>query len=470
MFKTISKITIIILSLCFLFLSGCAGETKYSVSGGPEASATVGSNGGMVIQKGNFLYYINGTSSTSADNTFGSPVKGSIVRMDITTKEKVIVVPKVVLSSYNKGGFYIFGSKIYYTSPSIEKDKNGNRLSSYLDYFSANLDGSGTKKILTLTSNSFAYKFFEKDNVVYLLYTDTNNSQVNLVNTQSGAKAILLEKYTNTPVFADDGYIYYTKAVYKDEEKQEETYTYNSLYRISYSGGTAEEIKYSDNTTTITQQKYGVTLSDVKLFGSDTVLYYTKKSATDIPEPILIPEGLYCYKLGDAADEMLLASSSNKYDLTNRVYITSKIFVGTYTPASSDQQQSEPATLYYADISAGAANAVFKPVMENPVKILTIENDYIYYIKTVESKNLLYKIFIGEDFAYNPQGEEVLKDVSFTTSGLEAEIINGIIYFVRPDGDYPNYLYSYAYTVEDAQPELISIIADADKQPEETAE
>jgi hypothetical protein len=466
MFKTLAKIALFIIALSFLIFSGCAAETKFKVSGGPDAADAVTSNGGMVVQKGDYIYYINGLSTTSSNNKFGEPVKGSIVRMNLNNpEEKVIVVPKVVLSSYNKGGFYIFGNKIYYTSPSNEKDKNGNILSSYLDFFSVNLDGSGTKKILYTVSNSFAYKFFERDNTVYLIYADTNATAVYLVNTSTGNKTKVIEKYTGTPIFAEDENIYYTRAVYKDEVKKDSTYTYNRLFRISFMGGAEEEIKYS-NGDTITQNKFSVTLSEVKVFGTDTVLYYTKKSATDIPDPVIIPQGQYCFKLGGAADFELFATSS-EFILSNIVYLSEKTLLASYTPSGAST-----ANLYWFDCSGGAANYVSKILMLNPAKILAVEGDYIYYLKSVDSKNVLYKKqFKGEGFEEGLiEGTELLKDVSFTTSGLSPEIIsynqNDYIYFVRADGDYINYIYRFNMTAG-TEAENISIIAEEDKVSEE---
>ena len=454
MLKTITKIALVILTFSLL-LSGCSADKNFKVSDGPLPTDTVSSNGGMVVQKGNFVYFINGISSTNAKNAFGEPVKGSVVRMDLTTKDTVIVVPKVVLSSYTKGGIYIFGNKIYYTSPSVEKDKNGNRLSSYLDYFSANLDGSGTKKILTTISNSFAYKFFEKDNVVYLIYIDTTKGTIYLVNTENSSRTVVLDNYTGTPILADDGNIYFTKAVYKDENK-DETFTYNRLFKISYTGGQAEEIKLADNETTITQDKFTVTLREVKIFGNDTVLYYTKRSATDIPDPITVPQALFCYKIGAASDFLLLANAPGSFDFTNIIYLSEKTFIGAYGP---EGQQS---SLYYVDCED------YNPVrlMPNPSKILKIDGDYIYYLKDVNAQSVLYKKMFNvadANFEIDREGEEVLADISFTISGLDPEIIGDYIYFVRADGDYINYMYRFNLNDSEAEAELISIIAEEDK-------
>lgn len=452
MFKTFTKITLFLLSLSFMLLSGCSGDSNYRVEGGPLPTAVVTSNGGLVVKKGDFIYFINGISTTSADNTFGKAVKGSIMRMDINNPtDKVIVVPKVVLSSYEDGGFYIFGNKIYYTSPSLEKDKNANILTNYLDYFSVNLDGSGTKKIMTTISNSNPYKFFEKDGNVYVIYIDSSAGKIILVNADNGNKTTILENYTNTPILAQDGYVYYNEAIYKDEEKKTETFTYNRLKRMDFLGGNISEIKLSDDKT-ITQDKFTVTLTEVKIFDNKTVLFYTKKSATDILDPIIYPEAVsFSFALGEATDELLVASSGETFDFTNRFYNSATSFFGVYS-----------SNLYYVKANDGVLDSVL--LMPNPAKILFINNDFIYYLKTVDSNNILYKKqFKGAGAEQNSEGTEVLKDVSFATSGLKAELIDAVdLYFIRTDGDYLNYLYKFNIETG-TEAELVSKIAKEDE-------
>ena len=62
------------------------------------------------------------------------------------------------------------------------------------------------------------------------------------VDAQNGTRRVILEDYTGTPILGDDNYVYYTKAVYKDEDLKT-TYTYNLFKRISFIGGEEEDIK-----------------------------------------------------------------------------------------------------------------------------------------------------------------------------------------------------------------------------------
>ena len=82
--KTITKIICVAtaaISAAGLALSaGCGNFTSDGVS--PDTSAqTVESNGGFAVQTGDYVYFINGSPSNTADNTFGTPLKGSVQRI-----------------------------------------------------------------------------------------------------------------------------------------------------------------------------------------------------------------------------------------------------------------------------------------------------------------------------------------------------------------------------------------------------
>lgn len=453
MSRTLTKAALALLALLFL-LSACAKD--YRVEGGPPADAEVRSNGGMVVQKGDYIYFINGLSSISAPNDYGTPVKGSIVRMNLNDpSDKVIVVPKVVLSSYKNGGFYIFGDKIYYTSPSMEKDKDGNRLTTYLDFFCVNLDGSGNRKIFHTTSNSYAYKFFEHDGKIYVIYVDSGAGKVYNVDAQSGSRRVILDSYTGTPILGDDNYVYYTKAVYKDEDLKT-TYTYNRFMRISFMGGQEEDIKFAGGGT-IAADRYSVTLSDVKVFDGTTTVFYTKKSATDISQPIDLPEAhLFSFTLGDASDRKILASSSaNSFDYTDRYYLSPTSFLGIYNSNIWYVQAT-----YNDDLQDPSLDAV--ELMPRPSQILDVDGDYFYYLDS--DNNLFKKKFKGESVAELAPGDEVFKEIKFDTSRLMPEFIGGYVYFFSSGGDYSGYTYRYKLDGSEEEAQLISIIADEDKK------
>ena len=63
-------------------LGGCAGYNPAALPG--DISGEVTSNGGFVVEKGNYVYFINGSEQSDADNTYGDVVKGALYRIGKT--------------------------------------------------------------------------------------------------------------------------------------------------------------------------------------------------------------------------------------------------------------------------------------------------------------------------------------------------------------------------------------------------
>ena len=183
--KLLAVIALVVASL-FVF-TACGGEDyKFdALENNPSASAAVYSNGGSYVQKGEYSYFINGAEDGSDKNVFGDYHKGRIVRVktsDLTKQDRVVetVVPKIIYAEEaNSSGLYIFGDKIYYTTPNSGKDTQGNVQITKLDFMMANIDGTGTKIIATIDDNTKAFRFVENNDKVYLLYVGTADVEIN---------------------------------------------------------------------------------------------------------------------------------------------------------------------------------------------------------------------------------------------------------------------------------------------------
>ena len=56
--------------------AACGGDYSSEPLTPDTSTESVASNGGFVVETGDYVYFINGVESYSADNTYGSPVKG----------------------------------------------------------------------------------------------------------------------------------------------------------------------------------------------------------------------------------------------------------------------------------------------------------------------------------------------------------------------------------------------------------
>lgn len=234
--------------------SACSGTYKADKLSG-DTSGEISSNGGFVAQKGNYVYFINGRENNTADNTYGTPVKGAIMRISTTDlaarnySSVDTVVPQIAYSGSHNSGLYIYGDKIYYATPSTEKNSDGKVQNSYITFKSTNLDGTGTMKdyYVQYSDNTIEYRYvLGSDNVVYLIYVaksedyyDNGSSYTNIhsVNTATGKNTLLAYNVDNVMFDSDDltnSRVYYTMNVtdYKTQNPTAST-TYNQVWTVS---------------------------------------------------------------------------------------------------------------------------------------------------------------------------------------------------------------------------------------------
>ena len=303
--KLLAVIALVVASL-FVF-TACGGEDyKFdALENNPSASALVSSNGGSYVQKGEYSYFINGAEDGTDKNTFGTYHKGSIVRVktsDLTKKERVVetVVPKIIYAEEaNSSGFYIYGDKIYYTTPNSGKDTQGNVQMTKLDFMMANINGTGTKIIATVDDNTQAFRFIQNNDKVYLLYVGTADVEINEQKTSTTAiyevncdtkeqklvddnvETVVFDKYENSNSVA------YTKKVVTEgiDGKQVVETECNNLYKYTAGAseskliaeaGSAEELQYVKHTP--------VSLTDEVVYFNST--YKGKKSGNEFNKAV----------------------------------------------------------------------------------------------------------------------------------------------------------------------------------------
>ena len=231
----ISKKIMVVLALSLVFVmifAGCSSTKQDAVLGG-DASATVTGNGGLVVRQGDYVYYINGLTAVGdikedADNTFGNVVKGAIMRGKIDKNGAItdtkVLVPLMCLSSNKNGGINVFGNWVYYTTPSIQKDKNEVMQTSYLEFMRTSLDGTKTENIATVDGNGLQYKFspysliyFAAGKITRIPYSDSKIEKAEVV-AEKVSSVILPQNETYVPGKASvDDVIFYTKAAKDDE-------------------------------------------------------------------------------------------------------------------------------------------------------------------------------------------------------------------------------------------------------------
>lgn len=313
---------ILALTLIIAFaLSGCS-YPALTFEGTPDLSYAVVSNGGSVVQVGEYVYFINGIATeddTDTDsNAWGNVVKGALYRaklvngeaktitkdidpykgyygdyktyaatensitetysgfemaepmLDYTEEEEIytvgvtrIIPKKITNGGYDKGGIFVFGNWIYYSSPNSQKDRQGALLNTQTDFFRTKHDGSGTQKLYTTenTKDSIKYGYYYYNDCTYLVVLDGTNliSIAANDNKVSGAKTIVEDvtgvEFGTKPVWtkntSDDqteDFVYFTRAVTKDDADPNG----NVLERIRPDGAENTRIILSNTGSTVT--------------------------------------------------------------------------------------------------------------------------------------------------------------------------------------------------------------------------
>ena len=133
-------------------LASCAGSDFTPPAQADTTSDKVTSNGGFLVETGEYVYFINGAAEASADNTYGKVQKGALYRIAKSAlKAKSYgaaecVVPSLFVAQNYDGGVFIYDNYVYFASPTNEKEKDGTVSTSWLSFKKVKLDGTSSKK------------------------------------------------------------------------------------------------------------------------------------------------------------------------------------------------------------------------------------------------------------------------------------------------------------------------------------
>ncbi|MEG1923696.1 MAG: hypothetical protein RR054_05160 [Clostridia bacterium] len=277
---TKKTILIILTVLALVLVCACTGENYNSFKPltMPTGSAVV-NNGGLVVRIGEYTYFVNGVVAATGDNTYNKVTEGAICRIktDDIMKEKPlveIVVPKICYQGeVSSTGLFVKKDRIYFTTPSVEKNNNGEIKNSELQVMSAKFDGSGVEVYLSIPVNTIAVYLMDSGEGVYCVYL--NGDKVMGAQLQKNAKATELAKDI-TAIKIDGKDVYMTQKIkYKNAQDEDMDETYNKLLKFSIGGKVVELLDGSKAVANVPDIMYAlVTAADGKI-------YYTATGAVE---------------------------------------------------------------------------------------------------------------------------------------------------------------------------------------------
>lgn len=355
--KLLTLVVTVLLASVFT-LAACASSSD-GLATNPATTDLVTSNGGVVVQKGDYIYFANGYDDVSTynagDNDWGDISYGAIFRTKLDENGNVtydddgfltdieLVVPKLV--GYEGSSFYIYGDYIYYSTFNNNKDRYGNSLTTLTDYFRVDIDGTNNEKLYTSQTENLTnenWTIYSLDSTQYLVVLDgedlirikASGSIEQPVTIAEGVSSVAFydnTRYENNTRAVVDGfnnYVYYTRAV-QDSDNVASTISGNYLARVKVNS-TTEEIVYSAGSYTY----------EVKELANNSI-YYTKSesnsSLTDLWFRSEIGEFNQSVQLTYASyDEVIVLQSDTSY-IDNYVlaYGDSNLYLlqGANTPA-----------------------------------------------------------------------------------------------------------------------------------------
>lgn len=239
--KGCGKISMILLSavMSLSALSFTACDSSFTPLNG-DYSGEVSSNGGFVVEKGNYYYFINGVDTYTSDNTYGKVVKSALMRIsksDLSEGKNVAqtVIPSLMVAADHTSGIFVYGDRVYYATPNNVKNMQSEIENEYLDFKSAKLDGSDVRDYFRVSDNATVYRYVEKNDTVYLVYAE--NSDLHSYNTATKTDTLLVkgtESYLLSSSDKTDADIYYTMTVIDGDDKDSPNkLKYTQVYRVS---------------------------------------------------------------------------------------------------------------------------------------------------------------------------------------------------------------------------------------------
>ncbi|MBR2955785.1 MAG: hypothetical protein IKC54_01150 [Clostridia bacterium] len=460
---------IAIVALVAVLASVLVGCNKYEWTsiGGGNPNATVESNGGYYVKQGDYVYFINGyDTAETVDNTWGTPVKNSIVRAklnaDGTYSDAVVVVPKQVYNKDAKGGFAIFGEWIYYATPNNDKDKSGVASTTHTDFMRTKIDGSVTQLLATINSRTSQY-FFTPTRI---LFKEASSSVVNFIDFSAvdGSKSMdngkgvaygtFLENVETILWDYNSEYIYFTETVTGDM-----SYEFCNTLNAIKCDGTDKKV-LADKFTYLTEAEkenyvdyfptkvFSYTLVDMVVENGGVALYYNKSNYVGSQEE---SRGLFVNKVVFGGD---FNTATEKHLSKNNAL--SSVYALGYEAGALVSTSANKTYL----VTSAEAETTANIIIGRAVTIQHVANGTVYYTDANGGK--LYSI---STTAY--ENEKVVLEAGIVTDWLSIEFVDGNVFFF--DSKEYNYLHKANLANAD-DVTMLGFMNDADKTAKEEAD
>ena len=399
---------------CVLVLGTLTGCNSIKLKENPATNAPITSNGGLVTQKGDYLYYSNGYVSTDSlengDNEYNEVKYSAIYRIktsngafeyDVTVNEDEeevktlknveLLIPKVV--SCENGDFFIFGDYIYYASPTTEKDKTGDSRFDLITFFCCKIDGTKTKKLHAVDTygDKATFNMIKVENTVYLQIFDGEKiTIVSIVDNKVKDTKVVSEGSTITNVVFPKEEVYNADNNTIEEEKTYVYYTREVLESEDYSSCNVlcrASVKTSQEEKLIADSEHVINLKGY----NNGHLYYTVTDKNYHKETYIV----YATNLADIKSGVKTSDQISYIDTENIFVIESENVVGVIAVTEANK-------MHVVIKGTMEANVIY----EEKLTVLDVKGDYVYGYN--ESNQIVMINFLTEESRVLTSTEDTL--------------------------------------------------------------
>lgn len=411
----------ICLCLCVVSLTFTACGKKSKIEA-PDADAVVSSNGGIIVQKGDFIYYANGYNSV--DNVKKSDLNkkyklgGLYVTKTDATRDEFGSLNynnrlSSKLSSFEATDLHIFGNYMYYTSINTEETKNGGLQTKHLEIYRVKLNGTGSERVYR---SGIDFEDSEGERVVDFKYHEENGKVYILVNENGTLKRITCgSSVSGSSVISENVLSYKTEGnktfftVLNDDDR----YEINQYDIVSDKIITKLAMDKNDKISSIfevkfnnvyfyatfenvgTEYLYRMTISDIE----------NKSSIRTSAKKLFTATSYTSVYLLDSYSDGILVFSSSRVEIIDATDPLETIDLQDNMVTGATIMKIDSGYVYFYkdkeikrwDYTTDTVESIYKE--ENTICNYSFEVlcDYVYYYATVNSNDYLFRVSISDD-------------------------------------------------------------------------
>ena len=437
--KNFTKIFVCLILLIFTISLAACGKSNKDNFIYPSSQVQTFGNGGMAVQKGDYIYFVNGYQSSedmekqNASYTIGSLLIAKldsngnlILNEDNLLDDEYYRTMSDKLCGFEATGLYIFGNYLYFTSP-CQENESGDEVwaKNRVDFYRIKLDKSSKVERLYQTEVAHAsleYEYYVDGNNVYLLVyekeTNLDHSDITnrLLRIDANSKKVdTIAQDVSSVVMPDSSNEYlknsFEKIFYVQDDEENSNYTLKQ-YNISTNSSTTYKTSkesmsakfVTNNYVYITDNTNSRSIMMRSNFIQNSAFEYSGPIETSIYSSLtMTPEGNCIVAVTDNTIEFFINgdnSPSPRTIVDDEEDITEINIIG-YANGSIIYYDNNNSikSVSYANIIAGSNADIITIVTlsDTNTDYFDLDNNYLYFYKTVGNHSYLHRLAINNN-------------------------------------------------------------------------